>query len=127
VDRLNRNVPPEFAALVHGMMAKNPDQRPASMAHVRAELARWGTAESITPMDQEADPTFQAAIAALQTGPVPADEEAWAFTRPERLGRPREPGELHDDADMRFKLLVVAVAMIWGLVVLLLIVLFVLV
>jgi hypothetical protein len=69
------------------------------------------------PMDRAGDVTFQAAVAALQTAPVAVaeEEEPWEFIRPERGGR--SPEERADD-DMRFKLLVISVSVIWGLVVL---------
>jgi serine/threonine protein kinase len=122
VNQVNPSIPAEFATLVHLMTAKNPEQRPASMGQVRATLSRWAEAEAVKPMDQESDATFQAAIAALQTAPVLADEEAWGFARPAAANRP--PSATGDA--MRFKLLVAGVAIVWGLVVLLVVLIFLL-
>jgi len=122
VHHINPAVPPEFAALVYSMMAKSPEHRPASMADVRAALTPWASDESARPMDRAGDATFQAAVAALETAPVQADEEAWGFTRPQTPGRSSR--WIEDDA--RFKLLVIAVSIVWGLVFLLLILVFLL-
>jgi eukaryotic-like serine/threonine-protein kinase len=117
---VNPSVPTDFAVLVHSLMAKDPAQRPATMAQVRALLEPWAVGvDGSKPMDRTGDATFQAAVAALQTAPVAVaqDEEPWGFIRPEREGRSHEDAAA---ADMRFKLLLVGVSVIWGLVLLLL-------
>lgn len=38
---LNPSVPPEFAALIESLLAKRPEDRPASAADVQAKLKRW--------------------------------------------------------------------------------------
>ena len=56
-------------ALVQQLLAKQPEERPANMAAVRAALLPWAGAAADKPLDQSGDTAFQAAIAALQTVP----------------------------------------------------------
>src|SRR5262249_27841863 len=106
------------------LMAKQPDDRPPNMAAVRAALLPWAGADEDKPLDQSGDTAFQAAIAALQTAPLPSDtlNESWAFVRE----APAERAETLAQDDTRFKLLVAAVAGVWVLVVLLLVLIFLL-
>jgi len=124
LSQLNPTVPEGFASLVQQMLAKQPDDRPANMAAVRAALLPWAGAAADRPLDQSGDTAFQAAIAALQTAPMPSDtlNESWAFVKEAAVQRV-EPVS-GDDA--RFKLLVAAVAGVWLLVFLLLILIFLL-
>ena len=52
---LNKNIQPEFATLVHRMLAKNPADRPGSLKEFMVELKR-GRCFSIKPRPPEVDP-----------------------------------------------------------------------
>jgi serine/threonine protein kinase len=73
IEQLRPDLPPAFAALVRRMMAKRPEQRPASAGEVREELLRWVSGESERPMDQQSDSGFQAAVAALEAAEPSSD------------------------------------------------------
>jgi serine/threonine protein kinase len=120
VQQLNPTVPADFAALIQQMMAKNPDQRPATMAQVRAALSPWASGAGDKPMDQESDPTFQEAVTQLQNAPLPAEADELLIVPEEGPTRSLDIA-IHERS---FKLLVVGVAAIWGLVLLLLILIF---
>jgi serine/threonine protein kinase len=124
LSKINPTVPERFASLVHQLMAKQPDDRPPNMAAVQAALLPWAGAAEDKPLDQSGDTAFQAAIAALQTAPLPSDtlNESWAFVRE----APAERAETLAHDDTRFKLLVAAVAGVWVLVLLLLVLIFLL-
>lgn len=124
LSKINPTVPERFASLVHQLMAKQPDDRPPHMAAVRAALLPWAGPSEDKPLDQSGDTAFQAAIAALQTAPMPPDtsNESWAFVRE----APAERAETLAHGDTRFKLLVAAVAGVWLLVLLLLVLIFLL-
>jgi serine/threonine protein kinase len=74
---LRPEVPPEFAALVHRMMAKDPNQRPATCREVVDALRNWVGAETVLPLDQPSDADYQAA---LVQAAVSADQQASATT-----------------------------------------------
>jgi serine/threonine protein kinase len=61
----NPAVPPRFAAVVHRMMAKAPEQRYASAAEVEQELRAWSQGAAL-PMDRPNDQAFEQAVAALR-------------------------------------------------------------
>ena len=72
VGRLNPSVPPDFAALLGKMMAKDRRQRLPSMAAVQDELAEWVAGDAVEPLDQPDDETYLEAVAALEaTEPAP--------------------------------------------------------
>ncbi len=123
IQKLNPTVPEGFADLVHQLMAKQPEQRPASMAAVRAQLLPWAGAQADKPLDQSGDTAFQAAINALQTGPVAPEgaSETWAFT-----SFPADRSDTISPRDTRDRLLVTGVIGIWSLVLVLLILILVL-
>ena len=60
IQKLNPTVPEDFANLVHQLMAKQPEQRPASMAAVRALLLPWAGLVAEKPLDQSGDTAFSA-------------------------------------------------------------------
>src|SRR5262249_10714126 len=66
VHQFNPDVPPGFIGLLRRMMAKQPDQRIASAAELRAELLRWATGERWLPLDTQNDKEFQEAVYALE-------------------------------------------------------------
>ena len=67
IRELNAAVPPAFAAFLARMMAKKPEQRPASCDEVRVELLKWSTGELTQPMDEEGDANYRRAIWQLET------------------------------------------------------------
>jgi serine/threonine protein kinase len=87
--QLNPQVPAGFAALVHRLMAKRPEERVASAGEAQAELERWTAAEPELPLDRESDSAFQQATADLQ------EEEDWddavADEGPEVAAAPPRP------------------------------------
>jgi len=64
---LNPAVSPGFARFLRRLMAKSPEDRPASCDAVRAELLKWTTGESVPPMDVEGDSNYRRAIRQLET------------------------------------------------------------
>ncbi|MCI0680833.1 MAG: serine/threonine protein kinase [Gemmataceae bacterium] len=123
IQKLNPTVPEGFAFLVRQFMAKQPEQRPPSMASVRALLLPWAASEADKPLDQAGDTAFQAAVAALETAPLPAGPvaESLDFGREFTLER-----DTRFAGDARYRLLLAGVAGIWLLVALLVILIFVL-
>jgi serine/threonine protein kinase len=73
ITALNPAVPPEFAALAHRMMAKQPEARFPSAAAVRAALLPWAGAGGALPLDQDNDASYQRAVAALAADRPPSD------------------------------------------------------
>jgi serine/threonine protein kinase len=67
IRELNPSIPPAFADFLRRMMAKNPEERPASCDAVRVELLKWSTGETARPMDVEGDANYQRAIWQLET------------------------------------------------------------
>jgi len=65
--KLNPAVPENFAALVRKMMAKDPAQRFPSAFAAREELLSWAVNESVLPLDQPSDKSYQDAVAKLET------------------------------------------------------------
>jgi serine/threonine protein kinase len=76
----NRNpqVPGDFARIVHRLLAKDPSQRYASAADVRAELLPWAGTHAQQPVEQQNDRVFQEAVQqVVEADPVvltPADD-----------------------------------------------------
>jgi serine/threonine protein kinase len=66
ITALNPAVPPEFAALVHRMMAKDPQQRPLSAAAIRHELLAWADKGQGLPLDRPEDAAYEQAVALLE-------------------------------------------------------------
>jgi serine/threonine protein kinase len=73
IPQLNPTVPPGFVGVVRKMMAKNPDQRYASAAELRAELQRWAPAGPTLPLDEIEDTAYREAIVNLETAEPPSD------------------------------------------------------
>lgn len=67
IRKVNPAVPPAFAAFLHRMMAKKPEDRPASCDAVRVELLKWSAGETPRPMDVEGDANYRQAIWQLET------------------------------------------------------------
>jgi serine/threonine protein kinase len=76
VPQLNPNVPPAFIRVVRKLMAKKPDQRPASAAAVREELLPWTGGESILPMDRPEDDGYRAEVERVQNTEPSSEESA---------------------------------------------------
>lgn len=72
VPLLERNpaLPPAFAALVAGMMAKDPQRRFQTAEAVQIELTEWAQSEEVLPLDTQSDPAYQEAIASLETAEI---------------------------------------------------------
>jgi eukaryotic-like serine/threonine-protein kinase len=66
----NQEIPDSFAAIVHKLMAKNPAERYASAAAVRAEFLAYCPTQSIRPVEKEGDQSQQAAARALEAAPL---------------------------------------------------------
>jgi serine/threonine protein kinase len=67
------SIPEPFAALVHRMMAKKPEQRWPSAHALREELLPWSSHEPVLPLDQHGDAAYQAAITTLARAEVSTD------------------------------------------------------
>jgi serine/threonine protein kinase len=65
--QLNPAIPEALAAYLRRLMAKKPEDRPASCDAVRAELLRWTSGEPVRPMDVEGDANYRQAISKLET------------------------------------------------------------
>lgn len=70
---LRSSIPEGFAAIIHKMMAKNPEDRYQSMKEVREAMLPWMTADAELPMDQSGDRSFQEVIQALTTADVDSE------------------------------------------------------
>jgi len=67
IPELNPSIPPAFAKFLGRLMAKNPEDRPASCDAVRVELLKWATGESVPPMDVQGDSNYCHAVQQLET------------------------------------------------------------
>jgi len=65
--KLSPNIPAPFAQFLKRLMAKKPEDRPASCDALRAELLKWTTNEPVRPMDMEGDSNYREAIRQLET------------------------------------------------------------
>lgn len=63
--QLSPSIPEAFAALVHRMMAKRPQDRFASAAEVRGQLLAWSSGEPALPLDEAGDSAYQRAVISL--------------------------------------------------------------
>jgi serine/threonine protein kinase len=127
VTHLNPAVPEPFAALVAQMMAKKPEQRPASAALVREALLAWGAGRPALPLDVQGDAAYQRAVQHLASADAASDAsvdvivaspEAPTLLMPERTAG---PALLTREAAAREKLWVgVALAGLWVVVLLVL-------
>lgn len=66
-------IPQGFAALVHQLMAKDPEGRLASAQEVEERLRSWTEGSPPQPLDRESDPDFVAAIETLRREEPPTD------------------------------------------------------
>jgi len=91
LEKLNPNIPAAFAQFLRRLMAKKPEDRPASCDAVRAELLKWTTNELVRPMDVEGDSNYRQAIRQLETqtdwSELTADLVPMLFTKRRRGGR----------------------------------------
>jgi serine/threonine protein kinase len=69
---LKPTVPVEFALLIRRMMAKDPDDRPASAAEVIRKLRPWAGSATL-PLDRKDDPEYSTAVFKLQSEEPSAD------------------------------------------------------
>src|SRR5262249_49383741 len=70
VTDLNPKVSEEFAYIVSKMMAKDPERRFPTAASVRDVLSQWAGGVAELPLDQQSDPAYHEAIAALEVAEV---------------------------------------------------------
>jgi serine/threonine protein kinase len=77
--QLNPAVPDPFAALVGQMMAKNPEQRMPTAAHVRSALLAWSTVPSVLPLHPAKGAAHSPALVSLNV--AEADTSPRAFPR----------------------------------------------
>jgi serine/threonine protein kinase len=67
ITQLNPSIPTAFAKFLGRLMAKKPEDRPASCDAVRAELLKWTTGEPVPPMDRVGDTNYRQAVQQLET------------------------------------------------------------
>lgn len=122
----NRNprVPEGFAEVVHRLMAKKPEQRPASAAQVRGDLAPWSEGEA-SPTDTESLVRFEVVGEDIRFEDHDTLSEVFKFTEPSgRSNRVSVRGLFGADETMRLMLwlaagaaaLVVLVMLIFALI-----------
>jgi eukaryotic-like serine/threonine-protein kinase len=73
IPQFNPAVPPGFIGLVRKMMAKNPEQRIATASEVQAKLLEWSDQKAPLPLDQQGDPEYREAVAALEHAEAPPE------------------------------------------------------
>jgi serine/threonine protein kinase len=112
------SVPAGFAELIHKMMAKDPAERPPSMAAVEEELRAWAAGEPALPMDQPEDPQFVEAVAAVQAAEPSAEYSLPSLSSPELTvaapGAAREPEAAQRRLPAWATPLLVAIALVLG-------------
>ncbi len=64
--QMRTGLPTGFVDFVHRLMAKDPDQRPATARAVQEELLAWGTEDTALPLDRPNDTNYRIAVAALE-------------------------------------------------------------
>lgn len=69
---LNPQVPEEFAAILHKMMAKKPAERYPSARMVQQVLERWAAGHTVVSAEPE-ESAYQKAVRDLQTQPVESE------------------------------------------------------
>lgn len=67
------DMPSGFAALVHQLLAKDPQNRLSSAKEVEDQLALWAGGSPPQPLDRDTDPDFVAAIETLRKQEPPTD------------------------------------------------------
>ncbi len=79
LQELNPLVPADFAAIIHPLLAKRPEDRPPSAAALREQLLPW--ADPLPePMDSPAAADAPGAIAELEADKEPRSEWEWVPT-----------------------------------------------
>jgi serine/threonine protein kinase len=84
-------IPAGFAAIVHKMISKKPEERFASAAEVREELLKWVSGEPVLPLDKPEDTDFHDAVVTLETAepdPELLEDENIAAVEPAPGDRP---------------------------------------
>ncbi|HXG13185.1 MAG TPA: serine/threonine-protein kinase [Gemmataceae bacterium] len=98
VHHLNPEVPVGFAAIIHRMLAKNPERRHPTAAAVREELLKWAEGEPALPMDRPTDREYAETIAALRAAD-PSSDLDMPVGEPASVSRPVSAEELPGPAD----------------------------
>jgi eukaryotic-like serine/threonine-protein kinase len=86
--KLRPTLPIPFAALVHQMMAKDPNQRLVSAQQAEDKLRMWAESGPAEPVDSVKDHTYTQAVEALKMEDPPADG---SWTELDLLGDGSEP------------------------------------
>src|SRR5262249_15184570 len=92
ITSVNPSIPAGFAAIVHKMLAKKPEERFASAAAVRKELLKWVSGEPALPLDKPGDTDFQEAVVTRERAepdPELLEDENIAVAEPEAGNQPR--------------------------------------
>jgi serine/threonine protein kinase len=63
---LRPGLPPAFVALVERLLAKPPEQRPATAAEVECDLRAWASGAPVLPLDVPGDDSYVRSVASLQ-------------------------------------------------------------
>jgi serine/threonine protein kinase len=87
VHERNPAVPAAFDAVLGRLMAKRPDDRPASMAEVRELLLPWTSADPELPLDARGDAEYRQAVAEVENTEAFADMYSEDIVTP---GRPND-------------------------------------
>jgi serine/threonine protein kinase len=85
VPRLNADVPPAFIGLLRRLMAKKPQDRPASAAEVKEELLKWAQGEKSLPMDLPTDPRYLEEVERLEAAELEPEAAVEESPEPEAL------------------------------------------
>ncbi len=106
------DVPAGFAHLIERMMAKDSAQRPSSAIAVAEELNAWASGENVLPLDRHEDQWYVEAVSSLQNTEPSAEYSLPGVSAPEvdlSSEITKETGW-----SMQTKMLLLAVALVFG-------------
>lgn len=123
----NKGLPDGFAALVHKLLAKKPEDRLPSATALRKELLTWTAPEEaeVRPVEKEGDVAQQAAAAALEAAPPPTEPTGDSALFKAEPGAPEPTASLQElldqDSKKDMRWIILAIAGFWAVVLLLLV------
>ncbi len=74
LEQVRPEVPPDFAAMVRRMMAKDPAKRYPSAIAVAEDLRAWAAGEPVLPLDRPDDAEYADAVDTMRAAPPPSSE-----------------------------------------------------